>query len=86
MTHFTEIAPVEIRHNPFQSVGHDWMLITAGTSDSFNTMTASWGTWGHLGNATSQLLCSPATLHLRLHGASQRLHAELLRGGVEKSA
>jgi flavin reductase (DIM6/NTAB) family NADH-FMN oxidoreductase RutF len=48
MTHFTEIAPVEIRHNPFQLVGRDWMLITAGTPDSFNTMTASWGTWGHL--------------------------------------
>ncbi len=48
MTHFTEIAPVEIRHNPFQLVGRDWMLITAGTPDSFSTMTASWGTWGHL--------------------------------------
>ncbi len=48
MPHFTEIAPVEIRHNPFQIVGRDWMLITAGTPDSFNTMTASWGTWGHL--------------------------------------
>jgi flavin reductase (DIM6/NTAB) family NADH-FMN oxidoreductase RutF len=48
MTHFTEIAPVEIRHNPFQVVGREWMLITAGTPDSFNTMTASWGTWGHL--------------------------------------
>jgi flavin reductase (DIM6/NTAB) family NADH-FMN oxidoreductase RutF len=48
MTHFTEIAPVEIRHNPFQLVGRDWMLITAGTPDSSNTMTASWGAWGHL--------------------------------------
>lgn len=48
MTHFTEIAPVDIRHNPFQIVGRDWMLITAGTPDAFNTMTASWGTWGHL--------------------------------------
>ncbi len=48
MTHFTEIAPVDIRHNPFQLVGRDWMLITAGTPDSYNMMTASWGTWGHL--------------------------------------
>jgi flavin reductase (DIM6/NTAB) family NADH-FMN oxidoreductase RutF len=48
MTQFTEIAPVDIRHNPFQIVGRDWMLITAGKPDSFNAMTASWGTWGHL--------------------------------------
>jgi flavin reductase (DIM6/NTAB) family NADH-FMN oxidoreductase RutF len=48
MTHFTEISPVDIRHNPFQLVGQDWMLITAGTPGSFNTMTASWGNLGHL--------------------------------------
>ncbi len=48
MNHFTEISPVDIHHNPFQLVGRDWMLITAGTIDSFNTMTASWGTLGHL--------------------------------------
>lgn len=48
MTHFTEITPAEIRHNPFQLVGREWMLITAGTPDSYNTMTASWGAWGHL--------------------------------------
>lgn len=48
MTQFTEISPVDIRHNPFQIVGRDWMLITAGTPDSFNTMTASWGAWGRL--------------------------------------
>lgn len=48
MSHFTEVSAVEIRQNAFQLVGRDWMLITAGTPDSFNTMTASWGTLGHL--------------------------------------
>lgn len=48
MTRFTEIAPADIRNNPFQLVGQGWMLITAGTPDAYNTMTASWGTLGHL--------------------------------------
>lgn len=48
MSHFTEIAPVDIRNNPFQLVGREWMLVTAGTLDSFNTMTANWGVMGHL--------------------------------------
>jgi len=48
MTDFTEIAPVEVQDNPFQAEGKDWMLITGGTMDSFNAMTASWGAWGHL--------------------------------------
>jgi len=45
---FIEIAPTALGDNVFQIIGRDAMLITAGTSDHFNTMTASWGGWGHL--------------------------------------
>ncbi|MDR0982149.1 MAG: flavin reductase [Culturomica sp.] len=31
-------------------IAKDWMLITAGTPDKFNTMTASWGCLGNLWN------------------------------------
>ena len=34
--------------NPFKLIGSDWMLITAGTLESFNTMTAAWGGLGFL--------------------------------------
>jgi flavin reductase (DIM6/NTAB) family NADH-FMN oxidoreductase RutF len=44
----TETAPEKIRDNVFKLIGKDWMLITAGMSDSFNTMTASWGGMGVL--------------------------------------
>lgn len=40
----------EIVDNPFRLVGKDWMLITAGSPDKFNTMTASWGGMGVLWN------------------------------------
>ena len=33
---------------PFLLFDREWMLITAGTFDSFNTMTASWGALGTL--------------------------------------
>lgn len=29
--------------NPFEKIGKEWALITAGTKESFNTMTISWG-------------------------------------------
>jgi flavin reductase (DIM6/NTAB) family NADH-FMN oxidoreductase RutF len=45
---FVEIAPTALGDNVFQVIGRDAMLITAGTADHFNTMTASWGGWGHL--------------------------------------
>lgn len=30
----------------FKAIGDDWMLLTAGNIEKFNTMTASWGTFG----------------------------------------
>lgn len=30
-----------LQQNPAELIGKQWMLITAGTPDSFNTMTAS---------------------------------------------
>jgi flavin reductase (DIM6/NTAB) family NADH-FMN oxidoreductase RutF len=47
---FVEIAPTALGDSVFQVIGRDAMLITAGTPASFNTMTASWGGWGHLWN------------------------------------
>jgi len=43
---FKKISPYETDDNVFKLIDKDWMLITAGKMDDFNTMTAS---WGHLG-------------------------------------
>ena len=40
---FKAIDPRELTKNPFSLIGEQWMLITAGTVDKCNTMTASWG-------------------------------------------
>ncbi len=32
--------------NPFEKIGKDWMLVTAGDEERVNTMTASWGGMG----------------------------------------
>ena len=47
---FQTIEPAEMDDNVFTSIGEQWMLITAGGHPDFNTMTASWGGWGHLWN------------------------------------
>lgn len=47
---FREIKPEELQDNPFKLIGSDWMLVTAGSPDSYNTMTASWGGLGVLWN------------------------------------
>lgn len=40
----------ELSENFFEAIGKEWMLVTAGTKDGFNTMTASWGGIGWLWN------------------------------------
>jgi len=39
-----------LQENFFSLIGDQWMLITAGNIESFNTMTASWGGLGVLWN------------------------------------
>ena len=48
MNAFKTIQSEALRDNPFKLIGEDWMLITAGTKEAFNTMTASWGGLGVL--------------------------------------
>ena len=49
MNAFTDVSIKEFSINPFQSIGKEWMLITAAKADgSANTMTAAWGGLGWL--------------------------------------
>ena len=43
-----KIEPKEIQDNAVQLIGDDWMLVTAGSPEHFNMMTASWGGTGIL--------------------------------------
>jgi len=45
-----EVPVTQLNDNFFRAIGDESMLITAGTKDHFNTMTASWGTCGVLWN------------------------------------
>ena len=47
---FRKIDISEPPLNPFDKIDKQWMLLTGGDKDSFNTMTASWGQLGVLWN------------------------------------
>ena len=47
---FTPVAPRDITGNVFRLVGEDYTVITSGTLDDYNSMTASYGGWGILFN------------------------------------
>lgn len=48
MQNFKEIHPEQITDNVFKLLDKDWMLVTAGKLEDYNTMTASWGHMGIL--------------------------------------
>ncbi|MBK5113875.1 MAG: flavin reductase family protein [Candidatus Heimdallarchaeota archaeon] len=45
---FIESHPREITENVIKLIGREWMLVTSGSKDSYNMMTASWGGLGIL--------------------------------------
>lgn len=45
---FKKVDPRTLNLNVFSAIGDQWMLITAGTAEQCNTMTASWGGLGVL--------------------------------------
>ena len=79
---FGRIDPKELNQNVFSMIGEQWMLVTAGTAERCNTMTASWGGLGVLWGKPV------ATVYIRPSGtpwsswSGRLLHPLLLRGGV----
>ena len=53
---FTPCKIKSLDANVFSLLDDDWMLITAGKTGSFNTMTASWGGFGILWNKPSAFI------------------------------
>ncbi len=45
---FKKTALEEMRISPSDLIGKTWFLLTAGTPDSYNMMTASWGAMGEI--------------------------------------
>lgn len=50
MSNFNEISISELDKSPFNLFNKDWALLTSGNSESYNTMTVSWGGVGILWN------------------------------------
>lgn len=50
MQGFRQVAPTELSENVIKLISKDWMLVTAGSPDHYNTMTASWGAVGFMWN------------------------------------
>lgn len=47
---YKQISPDKIPGNIYKMLSENWMLVTAGKDNQYNTMTASWGGLGHLYN------------------------------------
>lgn len=45
---FTELSYQDLNINAIDEIRNGWFLISAGNKEEYNTMTANWGTIGHL--------------------------------------
>ena len=56
-----------LQDNEFSLIGDRWMLITAGTAERCNTMTASWGGLGVLWGAPAATIYPVSYTHLDVY-------------------
>lgn len=67
-TRFIEVPFETLQFNPQKLIGQDWMLLSAGDADAWNTMTISWGSLGslwHLPNHPGTGGMPTATVYVR---------------------
>ena len=65
--------------NPFDKIGKDWMLVTAGNEEKANTMTASWGGVGVMwGRNVAFIVIRPQRYTKEFIDASDKLSLSVL--------
>ena len=83
---FKEIKPDIWNDNAFKAIGDDWMLVSAGTKEKFNTMTASWGGVGILwGRPVAFVFIRPQRYTFEFCEAGDKLTLSFF-GGEEREA
>lgn len=50
MKNYKIVEPSSLSDNMIELIGKEWMLVSAGGKDKFNTMTANWGSIGYYAN------------------------------------
>ncbi len=83
---FREIEIDELSFNPFDKIGKQWMLITAGDSKKCNTMTASWGALGIMwGKKTATVYIRPQRYTKEFVDGSDLFTISFLAGEYRKA-
>lgn len=83
---FTKIAPEQIEGNFIKDLGENWMLVTAGTLASYNTMTASWGGIGIVWQRPVTFITIRNTRYTYTFLQANDIYTLTFFGGAEKEA
>ena len=84
---FREIRAEELSFNPFDKIGKEWMLITAGDEAKHNTMTASWGGLGIMwGQKSPQFISVRSVIQKEFVDQNEAVYNFILQRRVPESA
>jgi len=80
-----EIDIKECGGNFIKMIGEDWMLVTAGTENGYNTMTASWGGTGEIwGKDAAFILIRPQRYTYEFAEKNRRITLSFFGGEYKK--
>lgn len=83
---YTKIAPQDIEGNIIRNLEENWMLITAGDPESYNTMTASWGGLGEIWSTPVSFITVRNTRFTYQFLQNNDIYTLTFFGGKEKEA
>lgn len=64
---FQEVKIEDLSFNPFTKIGKEWLLITAGNEESYNTNDSKLGRrWCYVGKECGKCLHSSTEIHERV--------------------
>ena len=84
---FREMKPQEIKDNPFELIGKEWLLVAANKDGKSNAMTASWGAVGEMwGKSVVMIVIRPQREMLNYMGTvSGRTEDKIAKSGLTES-
>ena len=62
-SHYDRMEATDLPDNVIDLIGKQWMLVTAGSKSSYNTMTASWGAVGYIWSRPSTFIAVRDSRH-----------------------
>ncbi|MFI3289772.1 MAG: flavin reductase [Rikenellaceae bacterium] len=86
MNNMVKVEPNALSDSAIDLIGKEWLLVSAGDKDNFNTMTASWGSLGFFFNMNvATIVIRPERYTFQFLESSSHFTLTILKSGYREA-